>query len=70
MQTEDVMKGIVVDCKTGKVQQVDDGLPPPPFTPPPPPHTLDLDQVAGAIKKVDELDSRVKALEKASVLRL
>jgi hypothetical protein len=64
------MKGITYDCKTGKQETIDDGLP----MPKPPPYVepvgVDLIKVAEAIKKVDELDRRVKALEKTDVLRL
>ncbi len=62
------MKGIVVDCKTGKQEMVDDGLP----MPKPPTYILpvgvDLNEVAEAIKKVDALDDRLKALEANRVL--
>jgi hypothetical protein len=60
------MKGIVVDAKTQKQTVVDDGLPPPPFTPSPPLHSIDLDQVAKALKEIDTMKIDIATLKAAS----
>ena len=59
------MKRIVVDCRTGKITKVDDGLPPA-ESPALPPEAagLDLAEAAAKLAEIDELRARIEALEK------
>jgi hypothetical protein len=57
------MKGITYDCKTGKVREIEDGLPMP--TPPPfiEPVGLNLAEAATKLKEIDQLKADVAALK-------
>jgi hypothetical protein len=58
------MKGIKVDCKTGKITEIDDGLP----SPEPPPYIepkgIDLAVLTQKLEEVEKLKSRVEKLER------
>ena len=58
------MHGIVADCKTGEIKEVDDGLPMPEAPPYIEPVTLDLAIVAQKLKEIDDIKARLKKLEK------
>lgn len=70
------MKHVIVNCKTGKTETVDDGLPdiPRPYDPskiPPEPVWLDIAETSKVIKdlknarvEIDILKSKVATLEK------
>jgi len=58
------MKGIIVDCKTGEIREIDDGLPMPEYIPIPEPKGIDLAVVAQRLKEFDELKARVDKIEK------
>lgn len=62
------MIGLVVDCKTGKAQMLDDGLPQIKVTPLVLPPGLDREKVAETIARVDDIDRRLKDLEASHVL--
>jgi hypothetical protein len=57
------MRGVVVNCKTGEVKEIDDGLP----APEPPPYiepiSVDLAVLAQKLKQIDELRARIDKLE-------
>jgi hypothetical protein len=58
------MKGIIVDCKTGEVKEIDDGLP----APEPPPYIepirIDLAVLAQKLKEFDQLKADFAELKK------
>lgn len=58
------MKGIVVDCKTGKTEEVDDGLPMPEMRPFSEPEGVDLQVVAQKLKEFDELKAELEEIKK------
>jgi hypothetical protein len=60
------MKGVIVDCKTGKVREIDDGFPMPEYTTPEPElKSLDLAEVAQKLKEFDQLKAEFSELKKA-----
>jgi len=59
------MKGIIVDCKTGKVKEIYDSLPLPEMPPYIEPKGIDLAEVAQKMGEIDELKVKVSDLEKA-----
>lgn len=62
------MKGIVIDCKTGKLRSADDGLPMPPAPAIVLNKGVDLERIQPAVDKVTDLEARVIKLEGAHVL--
>ena len=57
------MKGIVIDCKTGKMKEVNDGLPMPEFLPYTEPEGIDLVEVAQKLKELDIIKADVEQLK-------
>jgi hypothetical protein len=58
------MKGIIVDCKTGKITEIDDGLPRPESPSYVEPTGVDLADLARKLSEIDELKARIENLEK------
>ena len=57
------MKGVVVDCRTGEIREIDDGLPiseAPPYIEP---IGIDLLVLTEKLKKLDIFEKRIKTLE-------
>jgi hypothetical protein len=58
------MKGILVDTKTQKATQVDDGLPMPVSPPFVQPEELDLAEAARKLREIDTMKADIEALKK------
>jgi hypothetical protein len=59
------MKGLIVNCKTGEIKKIDDGLPMPKSASIPEPEFIDLAVIAKKLDETDELKAKVSDLEKA-----
>ena len=63
------MKGIVIDCKTNEMIEIDDGLPTPQLQPYSEPQGVDLQVVAQKLKEFDQVKKELD-LVKADLEKL
>lgn len=61
------MKGVIADCKTGKIKEVEDGLPMPVYPPHVEPEGLNLAEVSQILKEFTQLKADVDKLKKKGV---
>jgi len=59
------MRGIIVNCKTGKTETIDDGLPMPDIVPDVELTGIDLEVASQKLQELDHLKARVDVLEAA-----
>lgn len=59
------MRGIIVNCKTGKTDTIDDGLPMPDMVPDVELTGINLVEASQKLQEIDHLKARVDALEAA-----